>query len=51
MQSTVDLHTAIVNALTQVTPELITVGAAGLGVAIVTWGFPKALQFFKKTAK
>lgn len=46
-----DFATTIVTAFAGYAPALLTVGAAGLGLAVVIWGFPKIVGFFKKTAK
>lgn len=45
----------VTDALTALAPQFVTAGGlvlvAGLGIAAVTWGFPKLIGLFKKTAK
>lgn len=46
-----DFATTIVTGFAGYGPALLTVGAAGLALAVIMWGFPKIVGFFKKTAK
>lgn len=41
----------ITTAFAGFTPALLSVAAVGLGIAVVKWGFPVVVGFFKKTAK
>ena len=45
------IGTAVTTALGDLSTELLLVLPAGLGVAALIWGAPKALGFFKKVAK
>lgn len=45
------LGTAVNTALSGISAELLLVLPAGLAVAGLIWGAPKALGFFKKVAK
>lgn len=47
----VDLSDVVTGAFASVGPELATVGGAGIALALIIWGLPKAVGFFKKTAK
>lgn len=46
-----DYSTTIETALGGLDTELLAVGAAGLVVTAVVWGFPLAVRFFKKIAR
>lgn len=43
--------TAVNAALSDISAELLLVLPAGLGVAALLWGAPKAVGFFKRIAK
>lgn len=47
----VDIAGTVTGAFADLGPQLITVGGAGIALSLVIWGLPKALGFFKKTAK
>lgn len=46
-----DWATTITTAFAGFLPALMAVAAVGLGIAVTTWGFPKVVGFFKRTAK
>lgn len=46
-----DIGTAITGAFAGFGPVLLTIAGAGLALAVVRWGLPFAVGFFKKTAK
>lgn len=46
-----NISSVVTSALSDFGPQLLIVGTAGIGLAMITWGLPKALGFFKKTAK
>lgn len=46
-----DFVTAVTTAFAGYAPALLAVGAAGIALSVVIWGFPKIVGFFKKTAK
>lgn len=45
-----DIAGTVTTGLDGLVPQLLTVGEAGLGVAFVIWGLPKAVRFFKRVA-
>lgn len=47
---TTDISDVVTTAFANYTPELLTVGTAGLGIAFIVWGLPKAVGFFKRLA-
>lgn len=47
----IDFGATITAAFGDFVPQLLLVAAAGLAIAFVMWGFPKAVGFFKKVAK
>lgn len=46
-----DYVTTITTAFAGFTPALLAVAGVGLGIAVVKWGFPVVVGFFKRTAK
>jgi hypothetical protein len=46
-----DYVSTITTAFSGFTPALLSVAAVGLGIAVVKWGFPVVVGFFKRTAK
>lgn len=46
-----DFVTTVTTAFADFTPALLSVAAVGLGIAVVKWGFPVVVGFFKRTAK
>lgn len=45
------ISSIVIDGFANVLPSLAPVAAAGLAVAGLIWGVPKAVGFFKKTAK
>lgn len=46
-----DVASTITTAISGFDTQLLTVAGAGIGLAVIVWGVPKALGFFKRTAK
>lgn len=46
-----DFVSTITTAFAGFTPALLAVAGAGLAIAVVKWGFPVVVGFFKRTAK
>jgi hypothetical protein len=42
--------TIVTGAAGSLTPVLLLVAAAGAGLALLMWGIPKAIKFFKRVA-
>lgn len=47
----IDIAGTVTSAFADLGPQLLTVGGAGIALSLVIWGLPKAVGFFKKTAK